>query len=183
LKDEDVMNQVRKGNIKMLAILFERYHIKLYNYFLRLTGDKGVSEDLTQEVFLRILKYRETYRKKREGKFTTWMFQIGRNTYIDFWRKYKEEIPLEERWEEESAQGKEPEQVTQQEQDLEFMHQALSKLPFAKREALILSRFHGMKYLEISHLMGCSISAVKVQVHRAIKDLRKAYLHLKGETI
>ena len=75
MQDEEIMSSVKKGSVNMLAILFERYHVKLYNYFLRLTGDKGISEDLTQEVFLRILKYRDTFR--HESKFTTWMYQIA----------------------------------------------------------------------------------------------------------
>ncbi|UCH97540.1 MAG: sigma-70 family RNA polymerase sigma factor, partial [Candidatus Aminicenantes bacterium] len=158
-------------NVKMLAVLFERYHVKMYNYFLRLTGNKSVSEDLTQEVFLRILKYRDTFR--HESKFTTWMYKIGRNVHIDYLRKYKEEMPLEEKWEEEIAAESQPEQKTQEEQDMVFLHRALSQLTPAKKEVLVLSRFQGMKYQEISQLLGCSLSTVKVQVHRAIKDLRE----------
>ncbi len=88
--DEDVMSNVSEGNVQMLAILFERYHVRLYNYFLRLTGNKGTGEDLAQEVFFRILKYRTSYR--RESKFTTWMYQIGRNVFIDHLKKHKEEL-------------------------------------------------------------------------------------------
>jgi RNA polymerase sigma factor (sigma-70 family) len=178
--DEEVMRSVKSGNVKMLAILFERYHVKLYNYFLRLAGNKSVSEDLTQEVFLRILKYRDTFRY--ESKFTTWMYQIGRNVHIDYLRKYKKEMPLEEKWEEEVAADTQPEQKTLEEQDMVFLHKALSQLTPAKKEVLVLSRFQGMKYREISQLLGCSLSTVKVQVHRAIKDLRKTYLSLKGGT-
>jgi RNA polymerase sigma factor (sigma-70 family) len=176
--DEEVMNRVKSGNVKMLAILFERYHVKMYNYFLRLAGSKSVSEDLTQEVFLRILKYRDTFRYK--SKFTTWMYQIGRNIHIDYLRKHKKEVPLDEQWEEEIATETQPEQKTLEEQDMMFLHKALSRLTPAKKEVLVLSRFQGMKYQEISQLLGCSLSTVKVQVHRAIKDLRKTYMSLKG---
>jgi RNA polymerase sigma factor (sigma-70 family) len=176
--DEDIMNSVRSGSIKLLAILFERYHVKLYNYFLRLTGNQGTSEDLTQEVFFRILKYRDTFRQ--ESKFTTWMYKIGRNVHSDYWRKYKEEQPLDEQWEEEMAPANPPEEGAQEEQDMMILHRALMQLPPAKKEVLVLSRFQGMKYREISQLLGCSLSAVKVQVHRAIKDLRKTYTSIKG---
>ena len=178
MTDEEVMRNVKSGSVKMLAVLFERYHVKLYNYFLRLTGNKGLGEDLTQEVFLRILKYRDTFRY--ESKFTTWMYQIGRNVHIDYLRKYKNEMPLEEKWEEEISADTQPEQKTLEEQDMMFLHKALSQLTPAKKEVLVLSRFQGMKYQEISQLLGCSLSTVKVQVHRAIKDLRKTYLSLKG---
>jgi RNA polymerase sigma-70 factor (ECF subfamily) len=176
--DEEIMKNVKNGNVKMLAVLFERHHVKLYNYFLRLSGNKSLSEDLTQEVFLRILKYRDTFRY--ESKFTTWMYQIGRNVHIDHLRKYKKEIPLDERWDEEVAPTCQPEQKTQEEQEMMFLHKALSQLTPARKEILVLSRFQGMKYQEISQLLGCSLSTVKVQVHRAIKDLRKTYASLKG---
>ena len=158
----------------MLAILFERYHVKLYNFFYRLTGDAGLSEDLTQEVFLRILKYRQSFRG--ESKFTTWMYQIGRNVHIDHIRKKRPEMPLEDKWEEEIAPEPQPEEATSIEQDEALLDKALALLPAAKKEILVLSRFQGMKYKDIAQLLGCSLSTVKVQVHRAIKDLRKAYL-------
>ena len=178
MTDEDVMNKVKSGNVKMLALLFERYHVKLYNYFLRLTADKGASEDLTQDVFFRILKYRETFRQ--ESKFTTWMYQIGRNVHFDHLKKHRNEMPLEEKWEEEIAAETRPEQKTQEEQEAALLHRALSRLAPAKKEVLVLSRFQGMKYREISQLLDCSLASVKTQVHRAIKDLRKTYMNLKG---
>lgn len=164
----------------MLAILFERYHVKLYNFFLRLSGAGNLSEDLTQEVFFRILKYRKTYRG--ESKFTTWMFQIGRNVHIDHLRKHKkgEEMSLEDAWEEEAARSPQPDERSQSEQEAVYLHKALSLLSPAKKEVLVLSRFQGMKYKDISRVLGCSLAAVKTQVHRAIKDLRKNYLELKG---
>jgi RNA polymerase sigma-70 factor (ECF subfamily) len=178
VNDEEVMKKVKVGKIEMLAILFERHHVKLYNYFLRLTRDKGISEDLTQDVFFRILKYRDSFR--HESKFTTWMYQIGRNLHIDYLRKYKKEMPLEEKWEEEPSSDSHPAQITEAEQESIFLHQALSQLPPIRKEILVLSRFQGMKYQEISHLLGCSLSSVKTHAHRAIKDLQKTYMNLKG---
>jgi RNA polymerase sigma-70 factor (ECF subfamily) len=178
--DEQLMNKVGGGEVKMLAILFERHHVKLYNYFLRLTRDRGLSEDLAQEVFFRILKYRGTYRE--ESKFTTWMYKIGRNVHNDHLRKHKPEMPLDEVWKEEAAAyaDNQPEEKMHREQDARFLQGALSRLTPSQKEILVLSRFQGMKYREISQLLDCSVSNVKVQVHRAIKELRKNYLSLKG---
>ncbi|MCP5053694.1 MAG: RNA polymerase sigma factor [bacterium] len=178
MTDEDIMNKAKEGSIQMLAILFERHHVKMYNYFLRLTRDNAASEDLTQDVFFRILKYRETYRG--ESKFTTWMYQIGRNVYLDHLKKHKTEMPLEEVWDEKQSTDPRPEQKAETEQEAVFLHKALARLSPAKKEVLVLSRFQGMKYQDISQVLGCSLASVKTQVHRAIKDLRKTYIQLKG---
>ena len=54
--DNHLMEQVKDGNAEKLAILFERYHVMLYNFFLRLTSNRSISEDLVQDVFIRVLK-------------------------------------------------------------------------------------------------------------------------------
>jgi DNA-directed RNA polymerase specialized sigma24 family protein len=59
--DNELMLKVRDGDLGKLSFLFERYHRALFNFFLRSTGSRDLSEDLVQEVFLRILKYRHTF--------------------------------------------------------------------------------------------------------------------------
>lgn len=174
------MQRVKNGKVEALAVLFERHHVKLYNYFLRRAGDGGAGEDLTQEVFFRILKYRETYRG--DSAFTTWMYSIARNVHMDLLRKHKKESPLDDRWEEEPSPEPIPELQTQAEQESALVNRALDLLPPAKKEVLVLSRFQGLKYEEIARLLGCSLASVKTRVHRAVKDLRHTYLSLKGGT-
>ncbi|MCU0237328.1 MAG: RNA polymerase sigma factor [Acidobacteria bacterium] len=177
--DEQVMIQVQGGRVAMLAILFERHHVRLYNFFLRLSGDRSLSEDLVQEVFLRILKYRASFRG--DSKFTTWMYQIGRNAHIDQLRARRPEMPIDEVWEQKPCPGPRPEQKAESEQEADLLARALEKLPLRKREVLLLSRFQGLKYEEIAGLLSCSVQSVKVLVHRSLKDLRRHYLDLQGE--
>src|SRR5512135_3078860 len=92
--DNELMEQVRDGKVEKLAILFERNQVMLYNFFLRLTGDRAASEDLVQEVFIRILKYRAGY--QGESRFAVWMFQIARNAHIDYLRKQKATVALDD---------------------------------------------------------------------------------------
>src|SRR6185436_6002968 len=68
-------------------ILFGRYRESLYEFFSRLTGNRVASEDLVQEFFVRILKYRSTYRET--NRFVTWMYQIARNARADYLRKHR----------------------------------------------------------------------------------------------
>jgi RNA polymerase sigma-70 factor (ECF subfamily) len=176
--DNQAMIEVKEGKVEKLAILFERYQVSLYNFFLRLTGNRGSSEDLVQEVFLRILKYRRTY--QGTSTFTVWMYQIARNAHIDYLRKKKEEIPLEEQWAEVEDRELAPAEEMEQKQDIALVRKALAKLPVKKREILILSRFQNLKHREIAELFGCDTGTVKATVHRATKELGKIYFELSG---
>ena len=75
LNDHQLMLAVRDGDLDKMGVLFEKYNKHLYNFFLKQTRDEQTSEDMVQEAFMKMLKYRHTYRG--EGKFTTWMFSIA----------------------------------------------------------------------------------------------------------
>jgi RNA polymerase sigma factor (sigma-70 family) len=84
--DHELMIAVRAGEIRRLGDLFERYHQPLYGFFVRLTNQPSVGEDLVQIVFYRILKYRHTYRD--EGKFSAWIYHLARKVAADHFRKH-----------------------------------------------------------------------------------------------
>jgi len=176
--DNQLMEDVRDGRVEKLAILFERHQVALFNFFLRLTGNRSISEDLVQEVFIRILKYRQGYQS--QGRFAIWMYQIARNAHVDFLRKQKGEIPLDEQWKEAPGAEPAPESRLQTDQEVSLIRKALDRLPANKREILMLSRFQNLKLREIAELLGCQVGTVKAQVHRALKDLGKIYFELSG---
>lgn len=175
LPDEDVMLAVRNGEGEQLGMLFERYHVPLFNFYNRLTGDRTLSEDLVQDVFFRILKYRHTY--KPGTPFRAWMYQIARNARMDNFRKSKPEVEFQP----EMVGGERGPDTVQQEQESELLHRALMMLPEEKREVLILSRFQEMKYDEIAKLMGIEEGTVKVRVHRALQELRGVFRKLEQQ--
>jgi RNA polymerase sigma factor (sigma-70 family) len=176
--DNQLMENVRDGRVEKLAILFERHQAALFNFFLRLTGNRSSSEDLVQEVFIRILKYRQGY--QGQGKFTIWMYQIARNAHVDFLRKQKGEMSLDEQWKEVPGAEPAPESRVQTNQEIALIRKALDRLPANKREILMLSRFQNLKLREIAELLGCQVGTVKAQVHRALQDLGKIYFELSG---
>ncbi len=171
--DEELMLQVRAGQAEVLGELFDRYHSPLYNFYARLTGDRGLSEDLVQEVFLRILKYRQTYAQK--SSFRAWMYQIARNTRLDHLRKQRPQTE----WTPEMSPAILPADPAQQQQESALLHRALMRLPEEKREILILSRLQELKHDEIAHLMGCGTNTVKVRVHRALLELKEVFHQLQ----
>ncbi len=176
--DNDLMEEVRDGRVEKLAVLFERYQTMLYNFFLRLTGNRAASEDLVQEVFMRVLKYRAGY--LGDSRFNVWLFQIARNTHIDHLRKQKAALPLDEQHAETPAREPRPEAVYEAGEEAELVRRALDRLPVQKREILVLFRFQNLKLREIADLTGVQVGTVKAQVHRALKDLGRIYLELQG---
>lgn len=178
LNDNEVMENVRDGQVEKLAILFERHHVRIYNFFLRLTGSTSISEDLVQEVFLRILKYRTTY--QGQSKFSVWMFQIARNAHVDHLRKHKASYNLDDQFEEPVSEEDSPLDFLEKSQDIALLQQALTRLPLKKREVIVLSRFQNMKYKDIAEMFGCHVGTIKAHMHRALKELGKIYTEMQG---
>ncbi len=177
------MSQVRDGEVEALGLLYERYRTRLFNFFVRLTGDRPFSEDLVQESFLRMLKHRDTFEPAH--RFTAWMYQIGRNAHIDALRKRKR---LQSPQSAEQAQqarmpseGLTPDEVLRLNEDVEILQSALAQLPLELREPLILSRFNDLKYEEIATILDCGVGAVKMRIHRGLKALRESYLSVAKE--
>ncbi|MCX6578420.1 MAG: RNA polymerase sigma factor [Candidatus Aminicenantes bacterium] len=179
MTDNLLMEDVRGGKVEKLAILFERHHVTLFNYFLRLTGNRPISEDLVQEVFTRILKYRTTYRG--EDRFAVWMYKIARNAHIDFLRRQKETVPLEDQFDEAQSADLIPEERVERQQEAALISRALKRLSPRKQEVILLSRFQNLKYREIAELMECPVGTVKGMVHRAVQELGDIYKQLSRE--
>src|SRR3984957_5330528 len=88
--DNVLMAQVSTGELAKLAVLFERHHRALFRYFVSMNRNRELSEDLVQDVFFRILRYRATY--DRAKAFTAWMYQIARRASLDRARERRGEV-------------------------------------------------------------------------------------------
>jgi RNA polymerase sigma factor (sigma-70 family) len=178
--DENVMLAVQNGDAEKLGLLFERHHRTLFDFFAKMTGSRTVAEDLVQDVFFRILKYRNTFRA--ESRFKTWMFHIARNVRFDYFRNHLSERAAFDECNAGHQTGFPlPGQELEQEQQHNLLQCALFKLPPEKREILVLSRYQEMKYEEIAELLGCEVGTVKVRIYRAMKELRDIYFKLSSE--
>ncbi|PTY08590.1 RNA polymerase sigma factor [Opitutaceae bacterium EW11] len=178
--DHELMLAVRDGQVARLGELFERHHGPLYGFFVRLTGQRTLSEDLVQQVFYRILKYRHTYRD--EGKFSAWMYHLGRRVAADHYRKHRtgetvdrEEVNLEHIPDDAMDSGEQAEKND----DLALMQKAFAELPLDQREILTLHRFQHLPHSDIARLLDCSVGAAKVRLHRAVNALRDSYFRMR----
>ena len=173
------MQAVRSGEVGKLGLLFDRHHRGLFHYFLHVTSNAAVSEDLVQEVFFRILKYRHTYQPGTPVR--PWMYQIGRNALIDQAGKNKGEVALPDDGADFTSAEAAPDRQAQRNQDSALLKRALRAMPPEKREVLIMSRFLELKYDEIARVLDCEVGTVKVRVHRALRELGDRFLALRGE--
>jgi RNA polymerase sigma factor (sigma-70 family) len=178
LTDNALMIRVKDGDLDKLGLLFERYKKPLFGFFYGMTRDKELCDDLVQNVFFRILKYRYLFRG--EGDFRTWMYHIARNVNHDHFRKdkikNKESI---DSWADRLGTDDNRSSQFVHDDELELLSVALDKLPEDKREILLLSKFQDKKYKEIGEILGCSEGAVKVKVFRALQELKGVYQNLE----
>jgi len=179
VEDELVMREVRAGDVGRLEELFDRHSPALFRYFMYLTSNRSVSEDLVQEVFFRILKYRHTYQP--ESSFRAWMYQVGRNVYMDHIGRNKGEVALPEEASQVRSNETPADREFQRKQEAVLLRRALAAMPDEKREVLIMSRFQDLKYDEIAAVLKCEVGTVKVRVYRALRELADRFFALSGE--
>ena len=169
LEDEELMSQVATGNLDMLTILFERHQVYVYNFLFKMSRDKMLSEDITQEVFYKLMKYRSSY---QGGNFKSWMFTIARNSLKTHFRKNKENH--------ENVDDHDYKLTLDDEKHEDYSHllKALAKLATSDRELLVLHRFQEIKYAELAEIVGSTPGAVKTKVSRALKKLKTIYFEM-----
>lgn len=180
LNDEELMGQLAADKLDAVAVLFQRYRVSLFNFFLRQGLAREASEDLVQSIFERVIKYRQSYR--RGMAFRAWLYQIARNVQADFQRqgsnKVKEDISKYENHLELSENGLMG-LGFEREENLAQMEKAMQQLPKDQLEILLMTRYQRMKYMEVAELLGCTEGAVKLKVFRALQQLRSLYFKLQ----
>ena len=177
-QDHEIMLSVRNGDIQKLGLLFDKYSRGLYNYFYLQIKDRLKSEDLVQNVFYNILRYRHTY--KDGSDFKAWMYTIARNEKIHYFKKrrvFHSDIDIEQSSEIDSN----PERDLEHKTNINHLNMALQRISSDNRELIILSRFNGLPYSQISKIMGCKIGTLKVRMYRAIRELRDQFRKIAGE--
>lgn len=177
MTDEQIMEAVKKGDLQQASILYMRYHQRIYNFLARMTMDREQGEDLTQNVFLRLLKYRKSY---KEGmRFQSWIYQMARNSFSDHYHKHKHRkdqfLDVEQIGNKASSALEDMEQSEKE----ELLNRSMAMLNEDQRELLVLTRYQHMKYEEVATIMETSVANIKVKVHRAIGKLRENYFQLE----
>jgi RNA polymerase sigma-70 factor (ECF subfamily) len=179
LPDHELMIAVRDGDLDCMGELFERHHGPLFGYLTKLTGNRAAAEDIVQNVFQRMLKYRHTYRD--QGSFTAWMYHLARRCASDHFRKASAgAVPVDPSdLESHADEARSADESALSRDDHALLHRALGRLDRDDREVLLLSRLQELSFAEVATILECSVGAARVRAHRALRTLRDHYLQMQ----
>jgi RNA polymerase sigma factor (sigma-70 family) len=170
MTDEALMICIKDDDLNKVSLLYERYKKKLLQYFAyRSFSDREVSKDLVQQVFLRVIEYRKSF--KDDGNFKVWLYAIASNVS-------KREIKYQMQRKDSLLAYQADSSYVIENDDYKVIHKILKMMPEHYSEVLIMSKFWGMKYEEIATIKECSIGVIKTRVYRAIQLLKDSYFKL-----
>ena len=183
LSDTELMLKFKEeGDIDAFTELVVRHQRPLINFFYRLLWNKDLAEDYAQEVFIRLSKHALNYRA--QAKFTTFLYAIAKNLWIDRVRQIKARpkvISLDTPIGQERdfslgktipAKGTTPQEILSKKESIAGLKRAITSLPEEQRVVLILGAMQGWKYNEIAEVLNIPLGTVKSRMHTAIIRLK-----------
>ena len=181
LSDEDLMAEAAEGSERAFTELVGRYRSRVLNLVSRLLNDRESSDDISQEVFVRVYLHRKNYR--RGAKFSTWLFTIAANLAKNEIRRRKRRRnwssldELQEQLHDSSLQLMDPKGNREAEVDSAqiqgIVGEAITTLPERYRLALVLRDVEGLAYEEIAQVLGIPGGTVRSRINRARLMLKK----------
>jgi RNA polymerase sigma-70 factor (ECF subfamily) len=172
--DAELLRLMLAGDGGAFEQIYQRWQSPLYRFTLRMSGSETIAEDVTQEVFMALMRDGEQYNGR--GSFAAYLFAIARHSV---WRRLRRErwfIRLETEDENESDQALPADRLIAQEDPLadltraelvEAVRRAVLALPPHYREVVLLCHLHELSYAEASEVIGCEIGTVRSRLHRA----------------
>lgn len=183
-RDAQLMLRVREGDETSFALLLERHRGPVVHFLYRMVGNQAVSEELAQEVFFRVYKSRGSY--EPSAKFTTWLYRIATHLALNAIRDGKKEkgqksldqdLP-DGRERQVAGSGPSAEEAMVAQVRVREIRAAIETLPEKQRAAVLMHKYQGLGYAQISKALDCSESATKSLLFRAYETLRGRLAHL-----
>jgi RNA polymerase sigma-70 factor (ECF subfamily) len=172
-EDSALMLRYKDGDSAAFETLYRRHNDALYRYLLRLCRHRATAEDVFQEVWGKIIKARASYRPT--AKFTTFMYRVAHNCFIDHVRRNKRHSNNVELEPEFYADASElPDTLAERSLAKERLVLALQDLPEEQRDAFLLHEEAGLSIDQIASVTGCNRETAKSRVRYAVTKLRTA---------
>ncbi|MGP0072675.1 MAG: RNA polymerase sigma factor [Bryobacteraceae bacterium] len=181
--DAALMVKVCGGHEPSFETLLTRHRSQVVNHLYRLVHNRAIAEELAQDVFLRVYRFRSRYQP--EAKFSTWLFRITTNVALNWRRDTRREtahLSLDAALRD-ARQIQVPDQTLRADQQLLAEHHAkeirdaIESLPAKQLAAVLMHKYEGMDYATIAEALGCSIPALKSLLFRAYETLRRRLAH------
>ena len=175
-REHEWIAKARQGDAAALSAIYDQYAQKIYVYFYHRLGDRQLAEDLTGDVFVRMVEAADTARFA-DTSLSGWLYRIAHNLLVDYLRRRREEVGLPERL---PSQGgdEDPTAVAERKLAQDRLRQALQTLTEEQRQVIILRFGEGLTAREVAAIMGKRENAIWQLQHRALNNLRRA---LAGE--
>ena len=176
VEDADLIQRARQGDVEAFNLLISRWEKRVYNYLLRILGNREDALDLTQDVFL---KAHQNLRKLEDNtRFAGWLFRIAHNEAYSLFRKRKPEAEPESEERSEQAITMGGSAVFPLELSI-AVSSALGRLTAEQREAVVLKIYQGFKFEEMAEILSCPVSTVKSRLYAALELLKADLSPLK----
>jgi RNA polymerase sigma-70 factor (ECF subfamily) len=181
--DAALMVQACGGHEPSFEILLVRYRSQVVNHLYRLVHNRAIAEELAQDVFLRVYRFRNRYQP--EAKFSTWLFRITTNVALNWRRDTRREsahVRLDAALHD-ARRIQVPDQTLRADQQLlaeyhaKEIRAAIESLPSKQLAAVLMHKYEGMDYAAIAEVLDCSIPALKSLLFRAYETLRRRLAH------
>lgn len=185
LKDEQIIRLIVQGDKEALGALYDRYGRAVYSLSLRIMEDKGMAEEITQEVFLTVWARADTFHMQK-GKFLSWLLTITHNKAIDQWRKRRRSLALSfdsvaaNAWTA-GEQGLETLEDSLSSVDRKYIREAVDRLPAPQKQVVTMAYFYGLTQSEIARQLGAPIGTVKTRMRLAFQKLKESLIQLEEE--
>jgi len=175
VEDRDLVEKARRGDVEAYNLLVSRWEKRVYNYLLRLVGDREDAQDLSQEVFLKA--YRNLGKLRDPSRFAPWLFRTAHNEAFSLLRRRRPETEVADRLPPAPGPAMLPIETSL------AVTSALRRLSEDQREAVVLKIYQGFKFEEMAEILACPVSTIKSRLYTALDLLKDALapVNMRGD--
>jgi RNA polymerase sigma-70 factor (ECF subfamily) len=169
--DYGVLRKAQRGDERAFNLIVRAYETPVYNYVLRLVGDRALAEDLTQEIFLRV--YQGLPKFSLKCRFTTWLFQVAKNRVLDELRA-SERRPRSVATIDDIPPLEVLDAPAERIEAMDAVWRSVNELNVELKMALLLRDVVGLSYTEIADALEITLATVKWRIYKAREEVQLA---------
>ena len=178
-KWDSIIRRAQQLDPAAFDAIVDEYSVRLYGFLRRITNGRGDTEDLVQEVFVRVVRTIDAY--QHDGRFEAWLFRIARNLACDTFRRQRRTPGIASLDGDGSLGGDEPrvrqphhpDEGLEHAEAVDRLQEAMARLPDAEREVVLLRHYGELSFQEIAEAMGTPLGTALARAHRGLAKLRR----------